>query len=1086
MEEQICIFNFKYDCNPGDCSQNKDNARINSIINASKLYSDDLHNTLQRQLDDNPSLKVWYHMNCVSKYESPRTLSRIQHRVLPRQTQRKLRRSHSSFHFQTHCLYCGEECDLQKDRKNPTRWRYAYQCRSAVSSTDSRPYKEFILGICSERKDEWGDEVRVRIEGAVSDLHAAEARYHVDCYSRFVSYKYLPGKRTKPQSEQSHQERDSGLIYLIDLLTNDKQQIWNSVELFQEYHSHGGGMMSRGLLVQKLVKHFSGELVALSAPGYAQIIAFRGHAFVQLMTVKDDDDDIVPSIDKLSKQVIKECKDLHLDKSSYRLDLNIHTAEEAISKSLLTFLSALSPKLKSHCLPAIMIGNIITGVLRNQPTDLQIALGVLLRDSKKLLTYMHDYGVTCSYDEVLRFKKSAAVAASADPSSLGISSSGSMIQVIVDNFDTDISSPNGKASTHSLAMILTQPVKNQNFHAHETFPRLTRTAAKLPIDDDGDDYIIYDNVGQKKPAMPNMPQFPLPEEQTTLESVSMNRAKEIDFKFFKAMNDSEDCPEYNGYNTRLCREQGHSVQPKTRVVYLPMINQPPADPSTMMAAMLRAKSVTENTGQEFVVITADQQLYRVAVHIMWENQTLFSNVYLRLGGMHLLMSYIGCVGSLMTGSGLVEVLNVTFAGASKMLAGRKFPNNVRALRMLVEGLLCPVFKGNPGLQTMDDLLHALDDLSSNSRTARLWIDCVIIPVFNMMRYIRAERESDWPLHVAVVRDMMPLFFAASHLNYARYGLYYLRTMEQLPKEVCDCFLRGEHTMHHNPGIFNGIWSDMAIETTFMRYGHGQSGIIGLTLKPEAVKTWAFSMHACNTIVNNLDVMRDDDYSVIGELSQTKHKEESRARIMNDSADRQGIKRKLNACIDPLYENQYTDKLVNIVTGQVINNTSVNADNAIQIGRQQMEEFENGWPESFHETIHRSVTTIPTGKKSIRVGDKEVFDPEAIYARAMALQNSIRGFDTKDLMTYELSPLPSSMFTERGMRISTTKATLKEKLKVECLSRLVTMDATFLDGCAILWVIPWSNSGTVQDYLDGFRRHLSSYLQNGPVYLIFDR
>ena len=164
---------------------------------------------------------------------------------------------------------------------------------------------------------------------------------------------------------------------------------------------------------------------------------------------------------------------------------------------------------------------------------------------------------------------------------------------------------------------------------------------KLPIDDDGDDYIIYDNIGQKKPAMPNMPQFPLPEEQTTLESVSMNRAKEIDFKFFKAMNYSEDCPEYNGYNTRLCREQGHSVQPKTRVVYLPMINQPPADPSTMMAAMLRAKSVTENTGQKFVVITADQQLYRVAVHIMWENQTLFGNVYLRLGGMHLLMSYIG-------------------------------------------------------------------------------------------------------------------------------------------------------------------------------------------------------------------------------------------------------------------------------------------------------------------------------------------------------------------------------------------------------------------------------------------------------------
>ena len=266
---------------------------------------------------------------------------------------------------------------------------------------------------------------------------------------------------------------------------------------------------------------------------------------------------------------------------------------------------------------------------------------------------------------------------------------------------------------------------------------------------------------------------------------------------------------------------------------------------------------------------------------MWENQGLFTNFYLFLGGMHLLMSYVGCVGSLMAGSGIVEVLNTTFAGASKMLTGKKFPNNVRALRMLVEVLLHPVFEENLNLQTMEDLLHVLDDLSNNSRTARLRTDCVIIPVFNMMRYIWAERESDWPLHVAVVRDMIPLFFAASHLNYAHYGLYYLCTMEQLPEDVCDCFLRGEHMMHHIPGIFNGVWSDMATETTFMCYGHGKSGIIGLALKPETVKTWAFSMHAYNSVVRNLNSMQDADDSVTGQVSQTHHKEERRAQIRND-------------------------------------------------------------------------------------------------------------------------------------------------------------------------------------------------------------
>ena len=81
--------------------------------------------------------------------------------------------------------------------------------------------------------------------------------------------------------------------------------------------------------------------------------------------------------------------------------------------------------------------------------------------------------------------------------------------------------------------------------------------------------------------------------------------------------------------------------------------------------------------------------------------------------------------------------------------------------MLVEGLLCPVSEENTDLNTTEDLLHILDDLSSNSKTAYLWIGCVQISVFNIMKYIRGERESDWPLHVAVVRDMTLFFYSIS-------------------------------------------------------------------------------------------------------------------------------------------------------------------------------------------------------------------------------------------------------------------------------------------------------------------------------------
>ena len=98
-------------------------------------------------------------------------------------------------------------------------------------------------------------------------------------------------------------------------------------------------------------------------------------------------------------------------------------------------------------------------------------------------------------------------------------------------------------------------------------------------------------------------------------------------------------------------------------------------------------------------------------------------------------------------------------------------------------------------------------------------------------------------------------------------------MAAMPGDVRQHFMNGEHTIHHNPGLFNGIWSDMANETTFMRYGHEQSGIIGITLRPETVKTWAYSLHACNTLVSHLDAMRTQEQH---KPPQTHHKEETNA------------------------------------------------------------------------------------------------------------------------------------------------------------------------------------------------------------------
>ena len=55
-----------------------------------------------------------------------------------------------------------------------------------------------------------------------------------------------------------------------------------------------------------------------------------------------------------------------------------------------------------------------------------------------------------------------------------------------------------------------------------------------------------------------------------------------------------------------------------------------------------------------------------------------------------------------------------------MLSGKMFLRNVRALRMLVEELLRPLF-GKDSFHNMDDLLQEVDAISVESKTSQLWV-----------------------------------------------------------------------------------------------------------------------------------------------------------------------------------------------------------------------------------------------------------------------------------------------------------------------------------------------------------------------------
>ena len=198
-------------------------------------------------------------------------------------------------------------------------------------------------------------------------------------------------------------------------------------------------------------------------------------------------------------------------------------------------------------------------------------------------------------------------------------------------------------------------------------------------------------------------------------------------------------------------------------------------------------------------------------------------------------------------------------------------------------------------------------------------------------------------------------------------------MEKLPSSLFERFMKGEHVMRHQEGQWNGIWSDMYIESTFMRYGKGPGGLIGVTLKPSVVKKWANSLHICTQILKDLDEMREKPPNP----SQSVHKEETVGRIRSDEEDRASIRTSLQTCVNPLTIDN--PLLLNIHSCRYAEDC-VNVHNALEIGKQQLIEFEKSLPGGFFNTIKKMVKTMNVGKKSTKVSGTEVYNTELIYAR----------------------------------------------------------------------------------------------------------
>ena len=103
----------------------------------------------------------------------------------------------------------------------------------------------------------------------------------------------------------------------------------------------------------------------------------------------------------------------------------------------------------------------------------------------------------------------------------------------------------------------------------------------------------------------------------------------------------------------------------------PLINAPPAHPDTVLTSVMYMMQSLTDLGMTHIHLSPDMQVYIQAMQIKWNEPQAFDKLILRPGVMHIVQNVCGCIGQLMMGSGLADLIGSEFGGVGSIMAQGK-------------------------------------------------------------------------------------------------------------------------------------------------------------------------------------------------------------------------------------------------------------------------------------------------------------------------------------------------------------------------------------------------------------------------------
>ncbi|CAG2195214.1 unnamed protein product [Mytilus edulis] len=576
---------------------------------------------------------------------------------------------------------------------------------------------------------------------------------------------------------------------------------------------------------------------------------------------------------------------------------------------------------------------------------------------------------------------------------------------------------------------------------------------------------------------------------------------------------------------------------QSNITFLPMIDINPSDESCIYTTLhFVCKEAKQNKCTP--ILTFDQPLYWKAMMIVQNEPTTSSlkSLVLKLGGFHAEMSFVGSIGYLMSGSGLMNIFETVYASTavSHMLSGKAIARAVRGHFLLDTALTALILSNIYGIpvpkievsseenaegnltQTYDtskvqihdtcyteEVSHATDLLDlfskgdvcladvnqsnsldtikdkiqqfrhSRSKYKTANLWFQYMDMICILRdFIKAERTGNWTLHLESLKAMLPYFTASGHNLYAKSAWIYLNQMECLKDKHAEVAALFE-AGYHVIRRTDQYWAGISSDLAIEQ-------ALMRSIKTTGRLTRGRGMSESQRA---LWILSMPDCAEINSAmmsftgtkfySSDQHKEDGVSRQKRDTKDRMIFASFLEER-NPFIEEE---GMRNIETG-VSATSDVNTDRGKDIGLSILKSMEGKCVSDF--TFKRKHQAITLQDKPICVyAEPEIatIDPQLLFQRFIVASDSIYE-DKSEIFSYELSSQPSSMFDSSGFMRAASKSTLADTIwnLGDCTTEYTdTVYSYVVDGGSLMHKIPWKSGLTFGEIC---KRYVDSVKCNG--------